>query len=98
MLSEAKHLETWYWEPEEKPEILRFAQDDNCLVGRPSVVLPVHRFPLKSPRKIRVNPRAGRSVCITCANFTKPIAVENWGFSTADVTPHVACACVTLAG
>ena len=53
-----------------KPEILRFAQDDNC-------ELPLHRFPLKSLPRIRPIPLVGLSVCMTCANLTNPIAVEN---------------------
>ena len=46
----------------------------------------------------RPSPRGGRSVCITCANLTNPIAVENCGFSTADVTPQVVSACARCAG
>src|SRR5262245_50784674 len=94
MLSEAKHLWTSFRKPEQNQRSFAFAQDDNW---HSDIGVP-HRFPLKSLPKIRLNPRDGRSVCMTCANFTRPIAVENWGFSTADVTPHAACACVRLAG
>src|SRR6266516_4642546 len=53
----------------------------------------VHRIPLKILPKMPRIPRRGRSVCTACAYLMSPIAVENCGFSTAEVKPEEVCAC-----
>ena len=60
--------------------------------------ISVIAFPQKAAENATESAPRGRSACTACAYLINPIAAENCGFSKAEVSPDIVCACATRAG
>ena len=63
-----------------------------------SLCMSPHSAEEACPKNSAETRAAARSACTACAYLIRPIAVENCGFSKAEVRPDIVCACATCAG